>query len=310
MTPSAPSPIILDCDPGHDDAVAILLAAGDPRIELVGITTVAGNQTLDRTTRNACVVCTVGGIDVPVVAGCDRPLLRPLQTAPHIHGTTGLDGPPPIEPSVTPAAGHAIDFIRAAVAARPGEITLVAVGPLTNLALAVRADPRLVTAVRQVVIMGGTFGRGNVTPTGEFNMVVDPEAAAIVVGAGWPITMVGLDLTHQARCTTAVVDGLVSVGTPAAVFVGQLMDAYRNAYRRSEGLEDPPVHDPCAVAYVADPDLVEVLPAAVAVETQGILTAGTTVVDFASPSPTQAVGTRLDVDGLWGSVTDALRALG
>lgn len=169
-----PARVLLDCDPGHDDAIAILLAAGDPHIDLLGITTVAGNQTLDKTTRNACSVCTIAGItDIPVLAGCDRPLVRRLRTAAEIHGSTGLDGPPPVEPHIEPGDQHAVDFIIRTIVHAPGEITLVGVGPLTNLAMALRREPRLATATRSVVIMGGAYGHGNTTPAAEFNILVD-----------------------------------------------------------------------------------------------------------------------------------------
>ncbi len=280
---SGPVPVVLDCDPGHDDAVAILFAAGCPSVELLAITTVAGNQTLDRTTWNACVVATVAGIDVPIAAGCDRPLLRELRTAPEIHGESGLDGPRPVEPTVAPVAGHAVELLVETVMARPGEVTIVAVGPLTNLALALRLEPRLASTVARVVLMGGAAStRGNVTPAAEFNIYVDPEAAAIVFGATWPVTMVGLDVTHQALCTHEVQQRLEATGGPGR-FVGQLMEYYRSTNERAQHWADPPVHDPVAVAVAVDPSLCETRPARVRVETAGVAAAGMTVVDFRDP---------------------------
>src|SRR5919201_306923 len=241
-----PAKVILDCDPGHDDALAILLAHGNPAIELAAITTVAGNQTLDRTTLNARRVCSLAGIhDVPIVAGSERPLTRDLVTAPHIHGQSGLDGPAWGPPTVPLAPDHAVDLIVSLVMASPGEITLVPTGPLTNVALALRREPRLVSAVREVVLMGGAYTRGNETPAAEFNVFVDPEAAAIVFGAGWPVTMVGLDLTHQALATAAVLDRIRAVGTPVAQTGVDLGDFFARPPRGAGGRGPPPVHDAC-----------------------------------------------------------------
>jgi purine nucleosidase len=273
-------PIVLDCDPGHDDAVAIMLAAGCSTAELVAITTVAGNHTLEHTTRNACAVATVAGIDVPIAAGCDRPLLRPLRTAPEIHGESGLDGPEPVQPTVVPIERHAVELLVETVMDRPGEIVVVATGPLTNLALALRLEPRLASAVARVVLMGGAAAtRGNVTPAAEFNIYVDPEAAAIVFDASWPLTMVGLDVTHQALCTRPIQERLEKTGAPGR-FIGQLINYYRFSNEREQRWADPPVHDPVAVAVAIDPSLCETRPATVDVETVGAATAGMTVVEF------------------------------
>src|SRR5215467_5383329 len=182
-----PRKVIVDCDPGHDDALAIMLAAANPEVDLLAITTVAGNQTLDRTTLNARRVCTVAGIDgVPVAAGCDRPLLRELVTAGDVHGESGLDGVEWPEPRVPLEPGHAVDLMIDLVMGAPGEVTIVPIGPLTNVALALRREPRIAKAVREVVLMGGSFTRGNTTPAAEFNIHTDPEAAAVVFEAGWP----------------------------------------------------------------------------------------------------------------------------
>jgi len=310
-TPGAPLPVVLDCDPGHDDAVAILFAAGSSAIDLLGITTVAGNQTLERTTRNACQIATVAGIDVPIVAGAERPLLRALQTAPEIHGESGLDGPDPIEPTVHPTPGRAADFLIDTVLARPGEVTLVATGPLTNLALAARLEPRLASSTKALVLMGGAARGGNVTPMAEFNIFVDPEAAAIVFDEPWPsCTMVGLDVTHQALCTPDVQRRLEATGAQGR-FIGQLMDFYRRSNRSAQGWPDPPVHDPVAIAVVVDPSLVDCRPARVVVETTGHATAGATVVDFAAPPNDRRhlVGMELNVDRFWDHVVDACARL-
>lgn len=198
--------IILDCDPGHDDAVAILLAVGNPNIDLLGVTTVGGNQSLDKVTYNArAVLEKAHATDVPVHAGCDRPLVRKQEVAASIHGETGLDGVELPEPSRPLEAGHAVNWIIDTIMSNePGTITLVPTGPLTNIAMAARMEPRIVERVKEVVLMGGGYHVGNWSAVAEFNIKVDPEAAHIVFNEAWPITMVGLDLTHQALCTPEV----------------------------------------------------------------------------------------------------------
>ncbi|MQA86590.1 MAG: ribonucleoside hydrolase [Streptosporangiales bacterium] len=301
--------IILDCDPGHDDALAILLAHGCPAIELLAITTVAGNQTLDKTTRNAQAVCAAAAITgVPVAAGCDRPLLRELRTAAHVHGESGLGGVTLPEPAVPPADAHAVDLIVELVLGHPSEVTLVPIGPLTNIALALRREPRIAGQVREVVLMGGAHTRGNITPAAEFNIWVDPEAAEAVFTAGWPVTMVGLDLTHQALATPDVVKRIAALDTPAARLAEQIVRAYQDGYVSAFHLPAPPLHDPCAVARVAAPDVVDCVDAHVAIETQGRWTAGMTVTDFdCRVGPANArVATTLRREGFWGLMLDSL----
>ena len=309
-----PRKIIIDCDPGHDDAMAILLAHGNPEVELCAITTVAGNQTLEKTTLNARRVCSVANITgVPVAAGCDRPLLRPLVTAAETHGESGLDGPRFDGPTTPLADTHAVDLIIDLVMSSPGEITLVPIGPLTNIAIALRKEPRLATAVREVVLMGGAHTRGNSTPAAEFNIFVDPEAAAIVFGAGWPITMIGLDLTHQALATPQVIDRIGALGTPLAGIMVELMSFFTSTYKAMSGFGSPPVHDPCAVARVIDPKLVECIPTYVIVETHGASTSGMTLVDFENRFGREhnaLVATKLDFDGFWNLMLDAIQRIG
>lgn len=308
-----PKKIILDCDPGHDDAMAILLAHGNPEIDLLAITTVAGNQTVDKTSLNARRVCTVAGIrGVPVAAGCDRPLTRELKTAAYIHGESGLDGPAFGEPTVPLDQRHAVDLIIDLVMSSNGDITLVPTAPLTNIAMAVRKEPRIVQKVQEIVLMGGAYTRGNTTPAAEFNIAVDPEAAAIVFTAGWPLTMVGLDLTHQALATPAILQRIAALGTPVARIAVELMEFFRETYRRNAGFDSPPVHDPCAVARVIDPQVMQCVDAFVAIETRGEFSAGMTVTDFSGRlgQKNVQVATRLDVDKFWNLMVDAIERIG
>ncbi|RVW00866.1 uridine-preferring nucleoside hydrolase UriH [Rhodococcus spongiicola] len=310
-----PTKIILDCDPGHDDAVAILLAHGNPEIELLAVTTVAGNQTLPKVTRNALVVARVAGIaDVPFAAGAERPLIREPATAPNIHGESGLDGPALPEPTIELDTRHAVDLIIETIMTHEhGTVTLVATACLTNLALAARKEPRIVDRVQRVVLMGGGVHVGNRTPVAEFNILVDPEAAHIVFSAGWPVVMVGLDLTHQALATPEVRHAIAAVGTGPARFVGALLDFYGQRYRDTQGFGAPPVHDPCAVAHVIDPTIVRAVPVPISIETTGTLTLGMTVADFRAPAPDDcrtSAALELDHERFWGLVVDALERIG
>lgn len=303
------SKIILDCDTGHDDALAILLAHGCPEVELVAVTTVAGNQTLDKTTRNTLGVCAAAGVhSVPVAAGSDRPLARELRTAGHVHGESGIHGVDLPDAAHALADEHAVDLLVDLVLGAPGEITLVPTGPLTNIARALRREPRIAAYVREVVLMGGAYTRGNVTPAAEFNIWVDPEAADVVFTAGWPVTMVGLDLTHQATATAEVRERIAAIDTPTARLAGQIVRGYQRGYARAFGFASPPVHDPCAVAAVAAPQLVTCSDAHVAVETRGEWTSGMTVTDFGRVfAPANArVATALDRDAFWDLMVDAL----
>lgn len=309
------SSVILDCDPGHDDVLALMLAAASEAIDLVAVTTVAGNQSLDKVTHNALSVATLIGLDgVPIAAGCDRPLVRPAEFAPGFHGQSGLDGPVLPEPTRSVDGRHAVDLIIETIMDRdPGSVTLVPTGPLTNIALAVRREPRLAERVRQVVLMGGGMHIGNRTPVAEFNIHADPEAAHIVFGEAWQVTMIGLDVTHQAGLTADVQRRIAAQGTPVSRFVVDLLQFFRTAYRQQQGFEDPPIHDAVAVARVIDPSLVTTIRAPVQVEIRGGITDGMTVTDLRAAAPdgchTQ-VGTRLDRDGFWSLMVDAVAALG
>ena len=310
-----PRKIILDCDPGHDDAIALLLAHGSPEIELLAVTTVFGNQTVEKTTRNALAVARVAGITgVPFAQGMHRPLVRPIQTAPGIHGDSGLDGPALPEPAIAVDPRHAVDVIVETVMTHePGSVTLVPTGALTNIALAVRKEPRIVPRVREVVLMGGGYHTGNWSAVAEFNVVIDPEAAHIVFHEDWPLVMVGLDLTHQALATPEARARIAAVGTAPARFVGELLEFFGMAYRQTQGFPDPPVHDPCAVAYVIDPAVMTTQRVPLTVELTGTHTLGMTVADFRSAPPPEcrtSVAVGLDHGKFWALVVDALERIG
>ncbi|CAN5299300.1 nucleoside hydrolase [soil metagenome] len=307
--------IILDCDPGHDDAVAMLLAHGNPSIELVAVTSTFGNQTVEKTTRNALAVAAIAGITgVPFAAGAHRPLVRTVETAESIHGDSGLDGPLLPAPAFELDSRHAVDLIIDTVMSNPPQtITIVPTAALTNLALAVRKEPRIAERVKEVVLMGGAVAGGNWSATSEFNIIIDPEAAHIVFHEAWPLTMVGLDVTHQALAIPSVVAEIASIGTPLAAFVGELMDFFAHSYKDAQGFDHPPVHDPVAVAYVIDPSVLTVRKAPLTVELTGTATLGMTVADLRAPAPddcTTQVATGLDAPRFWSLVVDAIRAIG
>ncbi len=314
MTSTA-TPVIVDCDPGLDDAFAILLAAASPAVDLRAITTVAGNHTVDRMTRNARRVCSVAGItDVPIAQGADRPLVREQIVGADIHGESGLDGPAFTgEPSVEADPRHAVDLIIELVLASPGEIVLCPIGPLTNIATAMRREPRIVPAIRHVSLMGGAWGFGNQTPSAEFNILVDPEAARIVFESGAPITMCGLELTHQAKATPDIIQRFADLHTPLGDFAVEMLQFFASTYKRLHGFEGPPLHDPTAVAWVIDRTMVETQPAHVDIETHAEFSYGRTVVDLHDvldlPKNVQ-VATKLDVARFWDLMVGAIASYG
>lgn len=306
--------IILDCDPGHDDAIAMILAAGNPAIDLLGITTVGGNQTLSKVTHNTLSVARVARMsDVPVHAGCARPLVREVEVAEGIHGHSGLDGVELPEPISQIGSRHAVDYIIDTIMENePGTVTLVPTGPLTNIALAVRKEPRIAERVQEVVLMGGGYHTGNWSATAEFNIIVDPEAAHIVFNEKWPLTMVGLDLTHQALATPEVEEKIKAIGSECSEFVLGLFAFFRKAYKEAQGFEHPPVHDPCTVAYLIDPTIVTTQKVPLDVELHGELTLGMTVADFRAPAPegcTTQVAVDLDHERFWNLVIQAIEAV-
>ena len=263
-----PTPIVLDCDPGHDDAIALLLALASPEVELRGVSTVAGNQTVDKTTRNALKVLELAGrTDVPVVGGADAPLRRALRTAAHVHGESGLDGPDLPEPTTRTAEDDPADWLE------PG-VVLVATGPLTNVARWLERGAR----PERIVWMGGAIAEGNITPAAEFNAYVDPEAAAAVFASGVELTMVGLDVTHRALFTRAHADRVRTSGRVGRV-VAELSDFFQVFHERRYGFDGAPIHDALAVGHVVDPTLLETLHTNVEIETSSEHCDGRTVVD-------------------------------
>ncbi len=300
QAPGPPRKIIIDCDPGIDDALALTFGCGHPGLDLRGVTTVAGNVSLARTTANALAGLEfLGRGDVPVVAGSPGPLLGPDLAASRVHGVSGLGRAQLPAAAGQPRPGHAADFLIETIGAAPGEITLIATGPLTNIALAVRREPRIVSQVADFVIMGGSAGRGNVTPAAEFNIACDPEAAAIVFRAGWQVTMAGLDVTLQARATPAVLERMRGLGRLGADLLLPVLAGYQAEPDPAAPGHDPPVHDVCAVALVAEPSLFGCHRARVDVEIAGRHTTGMTVTSFRAADPNALVALSIDTGGFW-----------
>lgn len=307
--------IILDCDPGHDDAVAMILAYGSPKIDLLAVTTVAGNQTLEKVTYNARSVSTMINMnDVPIAAGAVNPLVQEVESAGDIHGETGLDGTELPEPKVPLSDIHAVDLIIDLIMNNPANtLTLVPTGSLTNIALAVRKEPKIVDRVQEVVLMGGGYHEGNWSAVAEFNIITDPEAADIVFSENWKITMVGLDLTHQAVATPEVFSKINDIGTGTSKFIKELLLFFRDTYKENQGFDSPPVHDPCTVAYLIDSSIVSTMSVPVRIELNGNLTRGMTVADFRYPIPENcntSVAVKLDHKKFWNLVYDALKNIG
>jgi purine nucleosidase len=305
-------PCILDCDPGHDDAIALLLTAAHPALELRAITTVGGNAPLDKVTLNARRVCTLAGIrGVPIAAGAEGPAGGVLEPAADVHGESGLDGPELPAADVPLDPRGADELIADELAAAPEPVTLIATGPLTNVAAALeRVDH---AQLREIVWMGGSTERGNRTPYAEFNAWVDPVAAAAVLASGVPFTMVGLNLTHQARATAEVIARIGALATPLAETVAGWLEFFGATYRSLFGADAPPVHDPCAVALVAEPGVVRCVDVFMAVETEGRWTRGATVVDLRDRlgrKPNARVAMELDCERFWDVVVGAVERLG
>jgi purine nucleosidase len=296
--------ILLDCDPGLDDALALLLAHGDPNIDLVAVTTVGGNVSIEKTTRNALELREyLGFTSVPIAAGAGEPLAGSVRNAEHVHGEDGL-GNVKLPTALLPASdSHAVDLIIETLQASPDEIHLVATGPLTNIALALRREPRIVDWVASFTIMGGSYTRGNATPAAEFNIYADPDAASEVFAADWRVTMVGLDLTLQAIVDEGIVDRMHQLGRLGVELIAPLATFWTNPL--DDDWDGQALHDVCAVAFVARPDLFTSKPARVDIELFGEFTRGMTVVDFHSGHPNALVPMKLDVPGFWDYVHEA-----
>jgi purine nucleosidase len=276
--------IIIDCDPGQDDAVALLLAIASPKeLDLLGITTVAGNVPLEATQRNARMMCDIAGVqDTPVFAGCAEPMRRPLQTAEAIHGETGVNGIDVFEPETPLQSEHAVDFIiRTLLAAQDASITLVPIGPLSNIGTAIDREPAILPKIESIVLMGGAMREGgNRTPSAEFNILVDPEAADIVFRCGRPITQMGLDVSHQVLSTRDRVERIKALDNPVADATAGMLSFFDRFDTKKYKSKGAPLHDPCTVAWLLRPDLFEGKDCNVSVETQSELTLGHTAVDF------------------------------
>jgi inosine-uridine nucleoside N-ribohydrolase len=299
-------PILLDCDPGHDDAIALLLALASPEVDLVGVTTVHGNQTLEKTTDNALrVLALVGREDVPLAMGADRPLVREPHVAAHVHGDSGLDGPELPARASEPVEQHAVDFLVERVGP---DTVLVPIGPLTNVALALDRGLR----PARIVLMGGAIAEGNMTPAAEFNIWADPEAAQRVFHAGVPVTMIGLDVTHRALLTPALAERFRAAGR-VGTFVAELVDFFKQYHLRTYGWDGAPIHDAVALAHAFRPELVRTQHLNVEVETESELCRGRTVVDLWSRTERPAnaeVGVDIDADGFFELLLERIARLG
>jgi purine nucleosidase len=307
--------IIIDTDPGQDDAVALLLALASPELEVLGITTVAGNVPLALTTRNACIILElIGRQDVPVYAGAICPMVRPLVTAEFVHGKTGLDGPILPEPTMTPSPGDAVDFIIRTVRERPpNSVTLCPLGPLTNIALALIRAPDIAGKIAEIVLMGGgCFEGGNITPTSEFNIFVDPHAAETVFKSGVPIVMMPLDVTHQVLTTRARIAAIRRIGNRSGIVVAEMLEFFERFDVEKYESDGGPLHDPCVIAYLLRPELFIGRHINVEIETRSELTMGMTVADWwgVSGRPANALFIRkVDAEGFFDLLGERLARL-
>ena len=311
-----PRPVIIDCDPGQDDAVALLMALASPNnLKVLGVTCVAGNVPLDLTQRNARRICELAGQpELPVFAGCPRPMLLPLRTAEAIHGKTGLDGSGLPEPSIALQDRHAVDFIiDTCLSAGDGEITICMLGPMTNLAVAFVKAPQIVGKIREIVFMGGAaLGPGNRTPVAEFNIMTDPHAAKVVLEAGSPLVMFGLDVTHRVITTPARLDTITQIRSPVSEAVTGMLTFYDKNDPERYGEQGGPLHDPCVIAWLLQPNLFRGKRVHLTVETGSPLTMGQTVADWWNVTGKEANTTVIDhadADGFYTLLVDLLSRL-
>lgn len=306
-------PLIIDCDPGVDDAIALLVAFASPELEIRGITTVAGNVPLSLTQSNARKICELAKrFDMPVYAGCPRPIIRPLATAEEVHGKTGLDGTDLPEPTMPLQAQHGVDFLIETLMNVDDPITLATLGPLTNLAIALIKQPRIGSKIRHVVLMGGAITQGNITPSAEFNIYVDPHAAHVVFTSGLDLTLITLDITHQVLTTPERLGKIRSLQTPVGEAAAGLLSVYSAHDMKKYGLPGGPLHDPCVIAYLLRPDLFTSQKRHVAIEINSALTLGRTVVDLWQDTPdppTVNVVNTVNAEGVYELVIDRLAEL-
>ncbi|WP_274630371.1 nucleoside hydrolase [Arvimicrobium flavum] len=307
--------IIIDTDPGQDDALAILLALGSPELDILGVTAVAGNVPLELTEKNARKICELAGrSDIRVFAGASRPLVRKLVTAEHVHGKTGLDGPDLPEPTMPLQKQHAVDFIvETLMREESGTVTLCPLGPLTNIALALNREPRIAARIKQIVLMGGGFFEGgNITPAAEFNIYVDPHACDVVLKSGIKVVIMPLDVTHKALTTSSRLAALRGLGTRAGIAAAELLEFFERFDEEKYGTDGGPLHDPCVIAYLLKPELFKGRECNVEVETASELTMGMTVVDWWGVTDRQKNATVMrDVDaaGFFALLTERLGRL-
>ena len=303
--------VILDCDVGHDDAIAIMVAAGNENIDLLGITCVAGNARLENTLPNTLNVCQYLGLDVPVYAGMSLPLVREQTIPDDVHGKSRLDGPVFEECTYKAQEEHAVSYIIRTLMESDGDICLVPVGPLTNIAMAMRLEPRIIPKIKRISLMGGAYGLGNSTPAAEFNIYADPEAAHIVFSSGVPINMMGLDLTNQVLATPAIIERMASIGNKAGKLFKDIMSFTLHS-QAVNGLEAGPVHDVTAMVYLINPDLFEMKEMYVEIDLSKGLCYGRTVCDATGRTgkkPNALVGCNTKLEEFWDLVEDAIRKL-
>jgi len=306
-------PVIMDCDPGHDDAIALILAHGSPLIDIRAVTTVAGNQTVEKTTLNALKILTFLGLKVPIAKGAAKPLFRDLIIAPEVHGETGLDGPALPEPAFEAEGISAVELMAKTLRGSDEKITLILTGSLTNVASLLITYPELKHKIERISLMGGAANGGNWTPSAEFNILVDPEAADIVFSSGIPLIMAGLDVTHKAIITREDTERFRAIGSPIAVLTAELLDFFIKFHEEHfPQFGGSPLHDPCAVAVLTHPELFTTRECHVSIDTEGELTTGCTLVDRRvnpSEKPNATVLFDINRDGFADLIADTLESL-
>lgn len=302
--------IILDCDPGHDDAVAITIAGISPTIELLGITVVSGNQSLEKTVKNALNVVQKLSLDVPVYAGCSQPMIREKIIAADIHGESGLDGPVFEELVIKSQKEHAVNYIVEKLINSEEKITIVTTGPMTNIGMAIRLEPKILDKIEEIVLMGGAYTIGNVTPAAEFNILADADAASICFRSSIPITMIGLDVTRKALCYPEIVDRMGKIDNVASKLFVDLMAHFNKSQKEIFGWEGGPLHDPITIAYLIDPTVLTTKPMYATIDIRSIDSYGRTNCDYFNyfkKEPTADIAIDIDVERFWDIVEESLK---